>query len=161
MTSFPHEISPQILQCEYIIDYIFRNKSHADEALRSLCRADTDVIRVHWNISLAALGKTIMSSLMCKMWWIMNPQRQISDWKMIKKELLSKSALAERGRRLGLVRAMQLVLRDQVDDQDKLLATAIRAIVGAVYVDAGGEEAVDHVLRALGLYNHALLGERE
>jgi dsRNA-specific ribonuclease len=84
----------------------------------------------------------------------------IGDWKTIQKDLLSKQALAGRGKRLGLPGAMQLVLRDRLDDVDKLLATAIWALVGAVYVDAG-DEAVDRVLSTLGLYSHALLGHND
>ncbi|KAF2260032.1 hypothetical protein CC78DRAFT_585248 [Lojkania enalia] len=147
-TVHPHDVSPRILQCEYIIGYVFKNKNLADEALRVLCIADMEVYRVSWNTGLAILGRKVMEGLVCRMWWFAEAEHLVERWARISENLLSPKALADRARNLGFDKGIQLVLR-QGEDGDSILATAVEAVLGAVFVDSG-EEAVDRVLYGLG-----------
>lgn len=72
----------------------------------------------------------------------------------MRQDLLSNSKLAARGRALALDRCIIHSPKTQISD--RMIADAMEAVMGAVYLD-GGETRLNDVVKHLGLDRHAFL----
>ncbi|KAF2705260.1 hypothetical protein K504DRAFT_471744 [Pleomassaria siparia CBS 279.74] len=128
-------VGGKISGCEAIIKYKFRNKLLCLEALNST-RLPIDYASrkclLARNDSMAILGDALMTAMVCR-----------RQWTIARTDRLSNARLMQVGRARGL-------------DQYRLVADAMEAVLGAVYLD-GGEKAMDGVVQHLGLDKHPFL----
>lgn len=69
--------------------------------------------------------------------------------------MLANDALAQRGLTIG-IDACVITADTTTTVSRKMVATALEALVGAVWQD-GGDEAVDGVMKRLGFFEHGIL----
>ncbi|KAH7093601.1 ribonuclease III domain-containing protein [Paraphoma chrysanthemicola] len=159
------KIGAKIPKCECMLNYSFSNKLLCLEALNS----NTYPIhflgathKIRKNDALAVLGDARMAASLCKEWWNSStPRLTPVNWDTLRKDALNNVPLAILGRQTGLADCVVLNPGQTRDvngymASDRTVATAVEALFGAVYLD-GGEEAMEAVLRGLGLFEHKLL----
>lgn len=80
------------------------------------------------------------------------------DWTRIQQDLVSQTALAARGFDLGLDSCVIKNAGHMTRISDRMMATALEAVIGAVFKDSGCNlEAVRAVMETLGFFTHPLL----
>ncbi|ORY13998.1 hypothetical protein BCR34DRAFT_599420 [Clohesyomyces aquaticus] len=98
-----------------------------------------------------------MGVALCKKWWHRGAPRIRGNFAEMEKDLLSNRALAAKGRALGIDKCL-LTNPGLTTVSDMMVADAIEAVAGAVYLD-GGDKAVKNVMKGLGLDKHACLNK--
>lgn len=102
------------------------------------------------NERLEFLGDSILGQAVTVMLYTENPDRAEGELAKRRASLVSTVALAEIGRLIGLGEHILLGKgEEQTGGRDKasILADTLEAIIGAVYLDCGGEAATTFVLR--------------
>ncbi|KAF2648637.1 hypothetical protein K491DRAFT_684545 [Lophiostoma macrostomum CBS 122681] len=154
-TQLTSNAASKITQCEQLINYTFDEKLLCLQALQASGEA------VHyagtWHIlakndALAVLGDAYMAAVLCRWWWEKGPRN---------KGQLDNKALAARSRLLSLDKCLFVNQGTKPDANgnyvtDKVAATGMEAVAGAVYLD-GGESQLEEVMRHLGFDQHPFL----
>ncbi|KAF2848432.1 ribonuclease III, partial [Plenodomus tracheiphilus IPT5] len=151
-------VETKVSDCERIIDYTVKSKKHILEALnasRCLISYANTTHSVPNNSALAVLGDARMAGVLCKWWWNKSITAQKDHWTQIRHDKCGNGALARLGQSLDLHECIITNPGAQVVS-DKMIATAIEALFGAVYLD-GGEEELERVMRVLGFDQHRYL----
>jgi ribonuclease-3 len=78
-----------------------------------------------------------------------------AQWTSMRNDLLSNDALARRAYQAGLDKCV-ITADSQPAVSSKMVATALEAVIGAVYQD-GGNDAVQRVMQSLKFFDHPLL----
>ena len=102
------------------------------------------------NERLEFLGDSILGQAVTVMLYTEHPDLDEGELAKRRASLVSSVALAEVARTIGLGRYIRLGKgEEQTGGREKssILADAVEAVIGAVYLDAGGEEATELVLR--------------
>ena len=102
------------------------------------------------NERLEFLGDSILGQAVTVMLYTENPDRAEGELAKRRASLVSTVALAEIGRLIGLGEHILLGKgEEQTGGRDKssILADTLEALIGAAYLDAGGEAATEFVLR--------------
>ncbi|KAF2021353.1 hypothetical protein BU24DRAFT_417016 [Aaosphaeria arxii CBS 175.79] len=141
-----------ITRAERAIGYVFTNKLLCAEALQMEAPIvdffiDNRVQRVENNERLALYGPIATAHLMCDSWY----EDGIADlkaWTTMRGEFLDKRRLTEKGRQIGLANC--IARAPSTVPTDRMVATTLAALLGAVYRD-GGDEALERVLGNLGV----------
>ncbi|KJK82651.1 hypothetical protein H634G_01788 [Metarhizium anisopliae BRIP 53293] len=142
----------KIKRCEEATGYVFVKKELCAEALNA--SADSTAYyyghtlkQLRKNDRLAVYGDTVADSVLCHRWYKQGHEKGV--WDTMRKEAFCNKNLAERGF------AHQLdvcIIRNggTVSVSDKMMATAVEAILGAVRLD-GGVDALTTVMGNLGI----------
>ncbi|KAH4187172.1 hypothetical protein HBH42_163950 [Parastagonospora nodorum] len=152
-------ISALILSaCEALLSHTFTNRLLLLEALNNtglplVYNAKSHVLQR--NDALAVLGDARMDAILCRWWWDAGFQRVKGQWSQARLDKCGNVTLAQLGRRLG-VDTYVIKNPGTVVVSDKMVATAVEALMGVVYLD-GGEEALEGVMMALGFGEHQFL----
>lgn len=104
------------------------------------------------NERLEFLGDAILGQAVTVMLYNENPDLAEGDLAKRRASLVSSVALAEVANRIGLGRFLRLGKgEEQTGGREKssILADTVEAVIGAVYVSAGGQVATDLVLRLI------------
>ncbi|MEO6825776.1 MAG: ribonuclease III [Microbacteriaceae bacterium] len=104
------------------------------------------------NERLEFLGDSILGQAVTVALFNENPDLPEGDLAKRRASLVSTVALAELARRIGLGKYILLGHGEASSgghDKSSILADTVEAIIGAVYLDAGGEIATEFVLRLL------------
>lgn len=104
------------------------------------------------NERLEFLGDSILGQAVTVMLYNENPNLMEGDLAKRRSSLVSSVALAEVARNIGLGRFLRLGKgEEQTGGREKssILADTVEAVIGAVYLSAGGEVATDLVLRLI------------
>jgi ribonuclease-3 len=151
---------PKVSSCESIVAYTFTNKLLILQALNNASppialRYNNTTHHIPNNSALAVLGDTRMDAILCRWWWDRGAPRIKGHWTQIRHDKCGNAALAMLGRGLGL-NACVIANPGSLVVSDKMVATAVEAVLGAVYLD-GGEEEMERVMRGLGFDQHQYL----
>lgn len=101
------------------------------------------------NERLEFLGDTVLGLVITEYLFRVRPELNESEMSKIRSYLVSKKFLALLSRRLLLGRFLLLGKGERVsggEDKDSILADAMEALIGAIYLDGGIEPARDFIL---------------
>jgi ribonuclease-3 len=104
------------------------------------------------NERLEFLGDSILGQAVTVMLYTTNPHLDEGELAKRRASLVSSVALAEVARMIGLGRYIRLGRGEELTggrDKSSILADTVEAVIGAAYLDAGGEEATALVLRLI------------
>ena len=104
------------------------------------------------NERLEFLGDSILGQAVTVMLYTTNPHLDEGELAKRRASLVSSVALAEVARTIGLGRFIRLGRGEELTggrDKSSILADTVEAVIGAAYLDAGGEAATDLVLRLI------------
>lgn len=104
------------------------------------------------NERLEFLGDSILGQAVTVMLFRENPDLDEGDLAKRRASLVSSVALAEVARSIGLGRHIRLGRGEELTggrDKSSILADTVEAVIGAAYIDAGGEAAAELVLRLI------------
>jgi ribonuclease-3 len=102
------------------------------------------------NERLEFLGDSILGQAVTVMLYTENPTLDEGELAKRRASLVSSAALAEIARSIGLGRHIRLGRGEELTggrDKSSILADTVEAVIGAAYLDAGGEAATAFVLR--------------
>jgi ribonuclease III len=105
------------------------------------------------NERLEFLGDSILGQAVTVMLYREYPHLEEGDLAKRRASLVSSAALAEVARGIGLGRYIRLGRGEALTggrEKASILADTVEALIGAVYLDSGGEVATSFVLRLLG-----------
>lgn len=104
------------------------------------------------NERLEFLGDSILGQAVTVMLYTTNPDLDEGELAKRRASLVSSVALAEVARTIGLGKYIRLGRGEELTggrDKSSILADTVEAVIGAAYLDAGGEEATALVLRLI------------
>jgi ribonuclease-3 len=104
------------------------------------------------NERLEFLGDSILGQAVTVMLYTENPTLDEGELAKRRASLVSSVALAEVARSIGLGRHIRLGRGEELTggrDKSSILADTVEAVIGAAYLDAGGEAATALVLRLI------------
>lgn len=104
------------------------------------------------NERLEFLGDSILGQAVTVMLFQENPDLDEGELAKRRASLVSSVALAEVARAIGLGRHIRLGRGEELTggrDKSSILADTVEAVIGAAYIDAGGEAATELVLRLI------------
>ncbi|TXN29861.1 ribonuclease III [Lacisediminihabitans profunda] len=104
------------------------------------------------NERLEFLGDSILGQAVTVMLFRENPDLDEGELAKRRASLVSSLALAEVAREIGLGRHIRLGRGEELTggrDKSSILADTVEAVIGAAYIDAGGEAATELVLRLI------------
>ena len=104
------------------------------------------------NERLEFLGDSILGQAVTVMLYTTNPHLDEGELAKRRASLVSSVALAEVARTIGLGRFIRLGRGEELTggrDKSSIVADTVEAVIGAAYLDAGGEAATDLVLRLI------------
>ena len=79
-----------------------------------------------------------------------------ANWTAIRNNKSSNANLAMVGRKLGLGQCVQQSITNRVELSDKIMATAVEGVIGAVYLDTGKNlAAIESVMVTMGILKKA------
>jgi ribonuclease-3 len=102
------------------------------------------------NERLEFLGDSILGQAVTVMLYTENPTLDEGELAKRRASLVSSAALAEIARTIGLGRHIRLGRGEELTggrDKSSILADTVEAVIGAAFLDAGGEAATAFVLR--------------
>lgn len=168
-----HQITEKVALLEAITGYSFTDKRRGASALftyNAYCPDFGEPTSIKKNDELAIYGDAVLRRHLCEKWlekglsksksfpgWFTCPLPNflcLGEWNQIIQQTSSNANLASVGRAHGLGGCIVLNPGTTVVT-DKMIATAMEAIIGAVSLD-GGSNAVNRLLNALDL-SHNLL----
>ncbi|KAF2648534.1 hypothetical protein K491DRAFT_698824 [Lophiostoma macrostomum CBS 122681] len=109
---------------------------------------------------MAVLGDSVLSKVLCTMWFRARDNagnaHQPAAWTSIRNDILGNAGLSQRGRTHGIDTCVLASDGNRGLVTDKMVATTLEALFGAVYLD-GGDDAVVRAVEHLGIDQHPLL----
>lgn len=134
-------VSPELLaECEAVLGYEFRDK---DLLYRCLTHASAAKTRLESNERLEFLGDAVLGLTICETLFTRFPANAEGELTRIKSVVVSRASCATLARRMGLEK--YLVLGRGISAHGRLpssvIAAAIEAIIGGIYVDGGFDKA--------------------
>lgn len=157
-------LEARVPMIEEMFGYVFVNKALCAEAIQ-MAMPEMQVVfdgayrTIRKNNLLAVVGDISLNHALCKMWYshTHSTLRQTSTaWTQARNDLASNAALATRGNSLGLGPLIYVTGGYYGPASDKMIATTIEAIIGAIDMD-GGEPAVVEAVKHLGFDDHPSL----
>ena len=145
---------PRIKQLEKQIKYRFRNTYYLDKALTHRS------IKTHYEGNyerLEFLGDAIIDHVVS--YWLFNKYIQSDEGALTKKRaaLVNREFLAMLGNKLNVIDSIQINQSVNINDEkvkNNISADVYEAIVGAIYLDGGYDNALDFIYRTLCLSEH-------
>ena len=145
MTTLPRDLS----QLEEKIGYRFCNKELLQTAMTHSSFANEHMGgRLGCNERLEFLGDSVLSLTVCNYLYRQYPELPEGRLTVLRKNLVCQRALAEYAAKLELGSFLLLGKGEAKDGREKpkLLEDAFEAMLGALYLDAGGQAAVEAFL---------------
>lgn len=142
----PHKMTPDFARLCRALHYEFRNPALLQDALTHRSAG------AHNNERLEFLGDAILSFVITNQLYVRFPHDDEGTLSRYRARLVKGETLAAAARRLHLGEYLRLgpgELKSGGFDRDSILANAIEAIIGAVYLDGGLEPAGTLVLDML------------
>lgn len=135
------------------LDYVFKQKALLYEALthRSFSQAEPHATTPH-NERLEFLGDAVLGLVISESLVVMFPMFTEGELSKLKAGLISRATLAKAAGRLKLGQWLRLGRGEEVSlgrEKHSLLANALEALIGAVYLDSGLESARRFIQRVL------------
>jgi len=137
---------------ERALGYAFRDRALAATALSHPSHAhEADGSR--GNERLEFLGDAVLDLVTARLLFEARPDWTEGELTRARAALVKKATLADRARALGLPELVRLGRTEQRtggEQKDSILANALEAVIGAVYLDGGLEPVFDVVRRLFG-----------
>ncbi len=133
------------------IKYKFKNKKLLDLALTHISLAND--AKIQSNQRLEFLGDSVLSYVIASKIFSIYPNCDEGDLTKIRAALVCEKSLAELARQMDLGSGLKLgksEARSGGDRKDSVLADTFEAVLGAIYLDSGIEEATKWVLDVFG-----------
>ena len=130
-------------QLEQKISYQFKNKSLLTLALTHSSRRDiiSDTLEEN-NERIEFLGDSILGCAVTYLLFIMYPYKSEGELSKVKSQLVGESFLSAKARSISLGEHLLIGNRGQASrDNDRLLASALEALIGAVFLDSNYDKA--------------------
>lgn len=142
------------------LNYVFKEPALLWEALthRSYFRSSHQVITPH-NERLEFLGDAVLGLVVSEHLAAFFPSSTEGELSKIKADLISRATLAKAAGRLCIGRWLRLGRGEEINkgrEKSSLLANALEAIIGAVYLDGGLDEVRKLIQRVLAIELTAL-----
>ena len=149
---------------EKCINYIFKEHSYIDKALtHSSFIQDKSERCEKDNERLEFLGEAVFDAIISEKLFIQLPHVPEGKLTKLRASVVCEKSLAEQARRLGIGRFLKLGKGEERmggRDRDSILADAMEAIIGAIFLDSGFDAARDFVLEVFqGTIEDALSGK--
>ncbi|MFH1619081.1 MAG: ribonuclease III [bacterium] len=132
---------------EDIIGYRFRNRELLKEALTHKSYASERNIPIH-NERLEFLGDSILGMVVAYNVFALNPDNNEGHLSKLKSYLASKPVLAKWSNDLDLGSHLYLGMGEETSGgrhRQSIVANAIEALIGAIYLDGGFQKAFDFI----------------
>jgi ribonuclease-3 len=142
-TDATHESAP-IAELERALGHVFSNRELLATALRHSSQAHEDG-NGDSNERLEFLGDSVIGMVVAELLFRAHPDWAEGDLTRALHALVDKGSLAEQARRLEIGRQLELGRTERQSgghSKDRILADALEALVGAMYLDAGLEPVV-------------------
>ena len=149
----------QVKDLESILGYRFCNRELLLEALTHKSgvgyyqkRVGKDPINAYtWNERLEFLGDAVLDLIMAHYFWQRYPKLPEGDLSRIRACIVNEAALAKVGNQLKLDRFLLLGKNtlNQSNKGEAIIADAVEAIIGAIYLDSSLKTTEERVLQFL------------
>lgn len=142
ITSIPDS---EVREIEAILGYKFQDLSHLINALtrRSYWHENRDTCEEH-NERLEFLGDAVLGLVIADILYHQFPGDEEGELQKKRASLVNRSALAMLMRNLALARYIRMGRGDELSgcrDRDSILSDTLEAVIAAVYLDGGYDEA--------------------
>jgi len=140
----------KLASCETSIGYIFKDKLLLLQALNNSGEPIYHAgawHKVEKNDALAILGDARVDAVLCRWWWDKTLVHVKGHWDQLRQATAGNAALLLLGQKFQLDRCV-ICNGGTTKVSDKMVATAVEAVLGAVYLD-GGEAALEIVMKEL------------
>jgi ribonuclease-3 len=134
------------MELEKRIGYEFENKKHLQTALIHSSYANCRVSSVEDNERLEFLGDSVLSMVVANYLFIKYPQFKEGELTRLRSMLVCEKSLYGFAEQIDLHKALKVSKRD-IAKKISVLADAFEALIAAIYLDAGLEEARRFILR--------------
>jgi ribonuclease-3 len=140
---------------EAVLGYSFTDRELLAQSVRHASWCNQQTPRPPSNERLEFLGDAVLQLVVGFRMFVRFPQQAEGDLSFTRQQVVREDTLAEAAREIGL--GAQLVLDHNLDvnqggrDRPRILADALEAVFGAVYLDGGlaaAEQAIERVLGA-------------
>ena len=143
----------QIQDIQVTLGYVFKQEALLLEALthRSFSQTPEHTTTQH-NERLEFLGDAVLGIVISESLVTLFPAFAEGELSKLKAGLISRGTLAKAAERLTLGKWLRLGRGEEASlgrEKHSLLANALEALIGAVYLDSGLEDARDFIYRAL------------
>lgn len=133
-----------------VIDYKFNNIELMNRALtHSSCSSDTNKQNILNNERLEFLGDAFLSAIISEYLYTLNTANGEGFLSKTRASIVCEKSLAEVGRNLGIGQYLKIGRGEELSggrDRDSIIADAVEAIIGAIYLDRGYFAAKQFVL---------------
>lgn len=142
-----------VAELEKKIGYTFTDKDVAAEALQLAGNGTTVVggrVVLNGNKRLAVLGNLAVDVVLCSSWY--EDGGSEGAWSAMRQSVSSNAKLAQAGKELDLGELLKQNPTNNISVSDRMMATLVEAVVGAVWLDSGRKvESAREALKAMGL----------
>ena len=148
---------------EKSLDYNFKDHDLLETALThsSFRREHHDV--KHDNERLEFIGDGVLDAIIGTELFTILPREPEGTLTKLRSLIVCERSLSRAGRTLGLNKYLRLGTGERHtggDSKDSIIADAMEAVIGAIFIDGGYDEAKEHVLRYLNeIIDDALKGK--
>ncbi len=149
--SGPAEVKHRRLpELEQAIGYAFKRRELLCESLTHKSAASETADDVRWNERLEFLGDSVLGLAVTRRLMERYPRAQEGELSRIRASLVNETSLASLARKVHLGRFVAMGRGEEKNggrERDALLADTFEAVLGALYLDGGAEEADQFVGR--------------
>ena len=140
-------------RCSELLGYHFKNPDLLSLALTHSSVAPT---RLESNERLEFFGDAVLAVVVCKHLYDNHTDLQEGEMTKIKSSVVSRYTCAQIARELGICELLQLGkgMNESGGPPQSVAAAVFEAIIGAMYLDGGQEEASEFILRHIRLHIH-------
>ncbi|MFH1116278.1 MAG: ribonuclease III [Pseudomonadota bacterium] len=136
---------------ETVLGYQFRDPTHMVNALtrRSYWHENRDSCAEH-NERLEFLGDAVLGLVIADILYDDFPDDEEGELQKKRASLVNRAALAQLMRQLGLARFIRMGRGDEMSgcrDRDSILSDTLEALIAAVYIDGGFDEAATMIAK--------------
>ncbi len=138
-------------ELETVLGYRFREPTHMVNALtrRSYWHENRDTCAEH-NERLEFLGDAVLGLVIADILYDDFPEDEEGELQKKRASLVNRAALAQLMRQLGLARFIRMGRGDELSgcrDRDSILSDTLEALIAAVYLDGGFDEAATMIAK--------------
>lgn len=138
-------------EIETILGYTFRDPIHMLNAFtrRSYWHENRDTCEEH-NERLEFLGDAVLGLVIADILYREFPEDEEGELQKKRASLVNRAALAHLTRQLGLARFIRMGRGDELSgcrDRDSILSDTLEALIAAVYLDGGFEQAAKMIAK--------------
>lgn len=142
----------ELEELEKTIGIKFKNRKLLEEAVthKSFAAESNETFSVRDNERLEFLGDSVLNTAVTEFLFLRYPEQDEGRLSKFKSQLVARPSLVEWAKELNLAPYLRLSLSEEQTggrERDSLLANAMEALVGAIFLEHGFEKAREFVLK--------------